>query len=71
MENAAWDVASARGSGIIPSFLQPLDKRVPMVATVDIAQVAAELLQEDGLATESLNSKALLVSHPSDSCHVL
>ena len=44
MENAAWDVASARGSGIIPSFLQPLDKRVPMVATVDIAQVAAELL---------------------------
>jgi len=47
MENAAWDVASARGSGIIPSFLQPLDKRVPMVATVDIAQVAAELLQEE------------------------
>lgn len=29
MENAAWDVAPARGKGVIPSFLQPLDKKVP------------------------------------------
>jgi NAD(P)H dehydrogenase (quinone) len=46
MENAAWDVAPARNSGVIPSFLQPLDKPVPMVATADIGRVAAELLQE-------------------------
>jgi uncharacterized protein YbjT (DUF2867 family) len=45
MENSAWDVAPAK-SGVIPSFLQPLDKPVPMVATADIGQVAAELLQE-------------------------
>ena len=32
--------------GVIPSFLQPLDKPVPMVATADIGRVAAELLQE-------------------------
>jgi len=31
---------------VIPSFLQPLDKPVPMVATADIGRVAAELLQE-------------------------
>jgi uncharacterized protein YbjT (DUF2867 family) len=46
MENCSWDVAPARESGVIPSFLQPLDKPVPMVATADIGEVAAELLQE-------------------------
>jgi NAD(P)H dehydrogenase (quinone) len=46
MENAAWDVAPARDHGVIPSFLQPLDKPVPMVATADVGRVAAELLQQ-------------------------
>jgi uncharacterized protein YbjT (DUF2867 family) len=46
IENAAWDVAPARESGIVPSFLQPLDKPVPMVATADIGRVAKELLLE-------------------------
>jgi NAD(P)H dehydrogenase (quinone) len=46
MENSAWDVAPAISTGVIPSFLQPLDKPVPMVATADIGRVAAELLRE-------------------------
>jgi NAD(P)H dehydrogenase (quinone) len=46
MENSSWDVAPAKVQGVIPGFLQPLDKQVPMVATVDIGRVAAELLQE-------------------------
>jgi uncharacterized protein YbjT (DUF2867 family) len=46
MENSRWDVAPAREHGVIPSFLQPLDKPVPMVATADIGRAAAELLQE-------------------------
>jgi uncharacterized protein YbjT (DUF2867 family) len=45
MENFSWDVAPAK-NGAIPSFLQPLDKLFPMVATSDIGRVAAELLQE-------------------------
>ena len=45
MENAAWDVEAAR-KGVIPSFLQPLDHRIPMVATGDIARTAAEFLNE-------------------------
>jgi NAD(P)H dehydrogenase (quinone) len=47
MENFAWDVASARDSGVIASFLQPLDRPVPMVATADVGHVAAELLQQE------------------------
>ena len=46
LENSAWDVASARDEGVIRSFLQPLDKRIPMVATRDIGEVAARLIQE-------------------------
>jgi uncharacterized protein YbjT (DUF2867 family) len=46
MENAAWDVAPARDLGVVPSFLQPLDKPVPMVATTDIGHLAAAFLQE-------------------------
>jgi len=46
MENSSWDVAPATSSGVIPSFLQPLNKPKPMVATADVGRVAAELLQE-------------------------
>jgi len=48
MENSSWDVAPARQNGVISSYLQPVDKPVPMVATADIGRVAAELLQETG-----------------------
>jgi uncharacterized protein YbjT (DUF2867 family) len=46
MENASWDVEAAR-NGVVPSFLQPLDHVIPMVATADIGRTAAALLQED------------------------
>jgi uncharacterized protein YbjT (DUF2867 family) len=41
------DVASAREDGVISSFLAPLDKPFPMVATKDIGTLAARLIQED------------------------
>jgi uncharacterized protein YbjT (DUF2867 family) len=47
MENLSWDVALARDQGVLSSFLQPLDKAVPMVATADVGRVAAELLLQD------------------------
>jgi NAD(P)H dehydrogenase (quinone) len=46
MENAAWDVAAARDEGVLHSFLQPLGRPLPMVATDDVGQVAARLLQQ-------------------------
>jgi NAD(P)H dehydrogenase (quinone) len=47
MENLSWDVAQARYEGVVSSFLQPLDKAMPMVATADVGRVAAELLLQD------------------------
>jgi uncharacterized protein YbjT (DUF2867 family) len=45
MENAAGDVEPAR-YGAIQSFLQPLDRAIPMVATSDVGTTAARLLRE-------------------------
>jgi NAD(P)H dehydrogenase (quinone) len=47
IDNVAWDVASARETGVIHSFLQPTDKAFPMVAAEDVGRVAAELIQAD------------------------
>jgi NAD(P)H dehydrogenase (quinone) len=52
MENASWDVGPARERGVVPSFLQPLERPVPMVATADIGLLAAELIQENWTGSE-------------------
>jgi len=46
IDNAAWDVDPARKTGVIPSFLQPLDRTVPMVSTLDVGRTVARLLRE-------------------------
>ncbi|MDN7851627.1 NmrA family NAD(P)-binding protein [Burkholderia seminalis] len=51
LENAAWDVATARDAGVVHSFLQPLDKPVPMVATDDVGRTAAALMQDEWTGT--------------------
>jgi uncharacterized protein YbjT (DUF2867 family) len=58
MENFAWDVASARDHGVIASFLQPLDKPVPMIATADVGRIAAQLIQEDLLGSHIVELEA-------------
>ena len=45
MDNAAWDIPSAR-QGKIQSYLQPLDRAIPMIAADDVGRNAAALLQE-------------------------
>jgi NAD(P)H dehydrogenase (quinone) len=58
MENAALDVAAARETGVIRSYLQPLDRPVPMVAAQDVGATAAALLQEhwDGVRVVELEA---------------
>jgi uncharacterized protein YbjT (DUF2867 family) len=46
MENFSWDVKSAVEHHAIRSYLQPLNQPFPMVATADIGQLAAMLLQQ-------------------------
>jgi uncharacterized protein YbjT (DUF2867 family) len=46
LENAAWDIPSAREAGVMHSFLNPLDRALPMVSVRDISQLAADLILE-------------------------
>lgn len=46
MENAAGDIQSASSGGVIRSYLQPLDRPIPMIAAEDVGRTAAVLLQE-------------------------
>ena len=43
MENAEWEVASARERGVVTSYLQPLDRPVAMVSVHDVGRVAGGL----------------------------
>jgi NAD(P)H dehydrogenase (quinone) len=58
MENAALDIASARERGVIESYLQPLDRAVPMIATADVGRTVADLVQEtwDGVRVVELEA---------------
>lgn len=47
MENAEWDVASARDGGVIHSHLQPVERKLPMVSVADAGRVAGELLMTE------------------------
>ncbi len=51
MENLSWGVPEARDQGVLSSFLQPLDRAMPMVAAADVGRVAAELLLQDWTGT--------------------
>jgi uncharacterized protein YbjT (DUF2867 family) len=66
MENAAWDVAAARDTGLLHSFLQPADKMFPMVATKDIGALAAELIQQDWTGTRIVELEGPALVSPND-----
>jgi NAD(P)H dehydrogenase (quinone) len=40
-------ISLVRDTGVLPSMLAPLDREVPMIATVDIGSTVAEVLQKE------------------------
>src|ERR1700739_1467501 len=66
MENASWDVAPAQIEGVIPSFLQPLARPVPMVAAADIGKLAAEILQKTWAGNRVVELEGLVRITPYD-----
>ena len=66
MENFEWDVEQARAEGVMASFLQPLDKPVPMIATADVGRVAAELLQQEWKGARVVELEASQRVSPND-----
>ena len=66
MENALWDIPSARDEGVLRSFLQPADKLFPMVATQDVGRLAAALLREDWIGTRVVELEGPTRISPND-----
>ena len=66
IDNAAWDVDPARKTGVIPSFLQPLDRAVPMVSTLDVGRAAARLLRESWSGKRIVNLEGPKRVSPND-----
>lgn len=52
MENWIPVLETAKSQGVLPSFFQPLDRKIPQVAAADIGRVAAEAMQEKTSGTE-------------------
>ncbi|UVK41262.1 NmrA family NAD(P)-binding protein [Mesorhizobium sp. AR10] len=66
MENALWDVPSARDEGVLRSFLQPAHKPFAMVATQDVGRQAATLLREDWSGTRVVELEGPVRVSPND-----
>lgn len=47
MENWNSVLDTVKNEGVLPSFLHPLDRKIPQVATEDIGRIAAEAMLED------------------------
>jgi uncharacterized protein YbjT (DUF2867 family) len=62
----ASDVTSARETGLIHSFLQPIDRVFPMVAAQDVGRVAADLIQQDWTGTRVIELEGPSRESPHD-----
>jgi len=69
MENSALDIENARHNGVIDSYLQPLDKPVPMVATADVGRVSAELMQQTWTGKRIIELEGPVRISPTDLAH--
>jgi uncharacterized protein YbjT (DUF2867 family) len=52
MENWNSVLETVKAQGILPSFYQPLDRKIPQVAAADIGRIVAESMQEKTETTE-------------------
>jgi NAD(P)H dehydrogenase (quinone) len=66
MENSQWDVAPAKEKGEVPAFLQPVSRRIPMVATDDIGRTAANVLQQSWTGNRVIEIEGPRRYSPSD-----
>jgi uncharacterized protein YbjT (DUF2867 family) len=48
MENWAWVAAAAAKEGVLPSFLSPAERAIPMVSVADVGRAAADAMLDGG-----------------------
>ena len=70
MENWNAVLETAKTQGVLPSFFQPLDRKVPQVAAADIGRVAAEAMQEK-TASREIKELAGFWTSPDDTAEAI
>ncbi len=70
MENWGPAASVAITQGVLPSFLAPLDRAIPMVAAADVGRVAAEALREDWLGARTITLEGPASYSPNDVAEV-
>lgn len=71
MENWMPMVGQAMRNGILPTFLAPPQRSLPMVGTVDVGSAAAALLQEETTGTYSVTLAGPTDCSPNDVAAIL
>lgn len=71
MENWGRVIESVLAQGILPSFLAPLDRAIPMVATMDIGRVAAQALLEHWTGVRTIALEGPIAYSPNDIARLL
>ncbi|MFF2016177.1 NmrA family NAD(P)-binding protein [Paenibacillus sp. NPDC058177] len=66
MENSLWDIEPAMSNGHIQAYLAPLDRKIPMISTVDIGKIAAATLQQTWEGTRYLELQGPAAYSPKD-----
>jgi uncharacterized protein YbjT (DUF2867 family) len=71
MENWAPVAGLAARQGVLQSFLAPLDRAVPMVATADVGRVAAEALCEEWIGNRTITLEGPALYSPNNVAEAL
>lgn len=54
MENWAWVAQAAAAQGVLPSFLAPPDRALPMVSVTDVGEIAAAAMLDAGAGARTV-----------------
>jgi uncharacterized protein YbjT (DUF2867 family) len=66
MQNWSAAANAAAQDGVLPSFLTPLDRAIPMVSTADVGRVAAEAMLDTGTGTRAIELAGPRPCSPND-----
>jgi uncharacterized protein YbjT (DUF2867 family) len=66
MENWAWVASLAAEQGVLPSFLSPADRAIPMVSVADVGEAAADAMLDPGPPGRIVEIAAEAACSPAD-----
>ncbi|VEA65993.1 Putative NADH-flavin reductase [Serratia plymuthica] len=66
MENWGFAIEPVKIKNMLPSFLAPVDRKIPMISTEDIGRIGAEVLGEEWTGTRTIELEGPCEYSPND-----